>query len=85
MNPTNLSCPSDIARFVTTDYRPSKALYENVNNNYNFRLYMQRNAKNIRDKNLQNFVREMNCSCETGQCCGIKQFDSSKIDAIERR
>ena len=39
MNPTNFECPSDITRFVTTDYRPSKALYENVLHNNNFRLY----------------------------------------------
>ena len=84
MNPTNYSCPSDIARFVTTDYRPNKALYVNVRNNNNFRLYLQRNAKFIRDTNLQNYVKSMNCSCEKRQQGStVIPFDSSKIDMFE--
>ena len=85
MNPTNLSCPSDIAQLVTTDFRPSKALYENVRNNNDFRLYLQRNAKFIRNSNLQNYVRSMNCSCEPQQPGStIIPFDSSKIDNFEK-
>ena len=64
MNPTNLQCPSDIAMYVTTDYRPNKALYVNVKNNNEFRLFLQRNAQTIREKNLNNFVSAMGCSCE---------------------
>ena len=82
MNPTNNSCPSDITRFVTTDYRPSKALYENVRNNNDFRLYLQRNARYIRNVNLQNYIRSMNCSCEARKSA-IIPFDSSKLDEFE--
>ena len=86
MNPTNNLCPSDISQFVTTDYRPSKALYDNVHNNNDFRLYMQRNAKFIRNKNLQNYVRSMNCSCEPRSAeSTIIPFDSSKLDDFEEK
>ena len=81
MNPTNFQCPSDISRFVTTDYRPNKVLYQNVYNNNQFRSWMQQNANNIRNRNLQDFVTAMNCRCEKQQTCGvIKPFSSSKLD-----
>ena len=85
MNPTNLSCPSDISKFVITDYRPSKALYENVNHNNDYRLYMQRNARKIRNMNLQNFVKSMNCNCEPRQNgSSITPFDSSLLNTFEK-
>ncbi len=86
MNPTNNSCPSDIARFVTTDYRPSKALYTNVRNNNDFRAYLQHNASQIMSRNLQNHVKSMNCSCgPKNDYSTIKRFDSSKLDSIENK
>ncbi len=85
MNPTNFSCPTDIARFITTDYRPSKALYANVRNNNDFRMYLQHNAISIMDNNLKNHVRTMNCGpCESKSSGSIiKNFDSSALDEIE--
>jgi len=85
MNPTNFECPSDISRFVTTDYRPSKALYANVNNNNDFRLYLQQNANRIRQRNLQRYVESMNCNCESRSRTSqrIPPFDSSALDKIE--
>ena len=81
MNPTNFNCPSDISMFVQTDYRPNKALYVNVHNNNDFRMFLQRNADAIRAKNLQNYTRAMNCSCESNP---VKPpFDSSYLDSIE--
>lgn len=80
MNPTNYSCPSDISRYVQTDYRPNKSLYVNVNNNNQFRLYMQRNADKIRQQNLKNYVDKMYCGCENRKCSSVKPFDyASKI------
>lgn len=64
MNPTNFSCPSDISMLNTTDYRQSKALYTNVVNSNNFRLFLQRNAAMIRANNLQQFRNSMGCACE---------------------
>ena len=85
MNPTNNSCPNDISAFVITDYRPSKSLYENVKNNNNFRMYMQQNAQQIRNKNLQNFVKSMNCSCEPKQKGSTTiPFSSKILDDFER-
>ncbi len=85
MNPTNNSCPTDIARFNITDYRPSKALYANIKNNNDFRLYMQRNGKYVRNNLLQEYVRSMNCGCESRPRNSIIPFDSSKLNAFERR
>lgn len=77
MNPTNYQCPSDIARFVQTDYRPSKSLYVNVYNNNNFRYFLQRNAESIRRKNLQNYVDGMYCSCEPHTCSSVQKYNWS--------
>ena len=64
-NNTNFNAPNDIAQLSTTDYRPSKQIYENVINNNHFRLYMQRNANEIRRKQLDEFEKKMaSCSCE---------------------
>ena len=64
-NPTKNSCPNDIAKLNTTDYRPSKALYENVFDNNNFRLYLQRNGNKIRQMQLDGFEGKMSCcDCE---------------------
>ena len=74
-NPTNLYAPNDIARLDTTDYRPNKALYEQISNNNNFRLYMQRNANKIRKMNLDEFEKKMAaCHCEK-QTKEIKSYD----------
>ena len=48
----------------TTDYRPSKALYVNVNNNNLYRMYLQQNAAMIRENNLRQFTESMGCNCE---------------------
>ena len=85
-NPTNFSCPSDIPGPVLTDFRPSKSLYVNVHNNNDFRLYMQRNARFIRNNNLQNFVRSMNCSCEQrSPGSTVIPFNSSMLDVFEKK
>ena len=74
-NPTNQTCPSDITRLRTTDYRPNKALYENVQDNNNFRLYLQRNANKIREMQLAQFEGKMSCcDCES-QPTGITPFN----------
>ena len=65
--PTNTpsSCPTDISRLSTTDFRPSKGLYENVFDNNKFRLYMQRNGNKIRQMQLNQFEGKMSCcDCE---------------------
>ena len=86
MNPTNFECPTDISMLVTTDYRPSKALYVNVKNNNDFRSYMQKNGAAIKHRNLQNYVQAMYCSCEPSQWSQqmppIPPFDTSKLDSI---
>lgn len=64
-NNTNFSAPNDIAQLNTTDYRPNKSLYENIVNNNDFRLYMQRNANKIRKMQIDEFERKMAaCDCE---------------------
>jgi hypothetical protein len=74
-NPSNLLAPNDIARLNTTDYRPSKQIYSNVMNNNHFRLYMQRNANEIRRKQLDEFEKKMGaCGCEE-QPKEIKKFE----------
>jgi flagellar basal body rod protein FlgB len=64
-NPTNRDCPNNIARLRTTDYRPNKALYENVFDNNKFRLYLQRNANKLRQQETAKFHGKMACcNCE---------------------
>ena len=64
-NPTNKAFPSDIAQIRTTDYRPSKQLYINVNDNNAYRQYLQRNSDKIRKQQLQRFEDGMGaCKCE---------------------
>ena len=64
-NPTNKSFPSDIAQLRTTDYRPSKQLYINVNDNNAYRQYLQKNANAIRKQQLAQFEGKMgSCQCE---------------------
>jgi len=76
-NNTNAYAPSDIARLNTTDYRPNKALYENVFNNNSFRLHLQRNANKIRTMQQQEFIGKMGeCACE-GQPKGIVPYKRS--------
>ena len=73
-NNTNSFAPNDIARLNMTDYRQNKALYENVFDNNNFRLYLQRNANKIRTMQKQQFIGKMGeCSCEK-QSKGIVPF-----------
>lgn len=74
VNPTAQYAPNDIARLDSTDYRPNKALYENVFDNNSFRLYMQRNANKIRQMQQDEFIKKMgSCSCEK-QPSGIVPF-----------
>jgi len=73
-NNTNSLAPNDISRLNTTDYRPNKALYENVFDNNSFRLHLQRNANKIRSMQQQQFVNKMGeCKCD-GQPKGIVPF-----------
>lgn len=76
MNPTNLNAPNDIAQLSMTDFRPSKALYVNVKNNNQFRLYMQRNANAIRQKQLDAFEGKLSSRCEK-QLGTITKFDDT--------
>jgi hypothetical protein len=73
-NPTKPSCPNDISRLNTTDYRQNKALYENVFNNNSFRLYLQRNANQIRKMQLDQFHDKMSCTQCEQQPSGIVPF-----------
>lgn len=76
-NNTNASCPSDISQLDTTDWRPSKALYENIIDNNSFRLHLQRNANKIRAMQLAQYEGKMGCcSCE-GQPKSMVQFNKS--------
>ena len=76
MNPSNFSCPSDIAQFVTTDFRPNKSLYVNVRNNNQFRKYLQDNAVSIMSLSKNNFYDNMHCGCEgRNNYYGIKPFN----------
>ncbi len=68
MNPTNFSAPSDIARFVMTDYRPSKLLYGSITNNNSYRTYMQKNAHLVRNIYVDKFEKDMWVKCDT-PCC----------------
>ena len=78
-NNTKSDAPNDIAQLDITDFRPNKALYENVFNNNSFRLYMQRNANKIREMQQQEFIQKMGtCNCE-GQPKGIIPFDSKNV------
>ena len=64
-NPTNFQAPNNVAQLRTTDYRPNKALYENVVNNNEYRLYMQRNGDKIRQQQMDVFLDKMaSCGCE---------------------
>lgn len=84
MNPTNYGCPSDISRYISTDYRPSKTLYVPVKNNQNFRLFLQRNGNKVQNYLFDEYKRKMNCACEPDciQCDKyIVPFDSSKVDS----
>ncbi len=78
MNPTNFGCPSDISMLSTTDYRPNKTLYANIQNNNKFRMYLQKNAGLIRQMYLAKYVREMKCGCEVNPT-HIPMFDNTKI------
>ena len=64
-NNTNASCPTDISRMSQTDYRPSKALYENVFDNNKFRMYLQRNGNKVRQMQLNQYEGKQSCcDCE---------------------
>ena len=74
-NPTAPKCPSDIARLATTDYRPSKALYENVFDNNKFRMYLQRNGNKIRQMQIDQFEGKMSCCDCDAQPKGMIQYN----------
>ena len=83
-NPTNKNCSNDIAQLQTTDYRPSKALYENIKNNNTFRLYLQRNANTIRQMQLNEFEGKMACSSCEKQSGTIKPFDKTYSERLRK-
>ena len=66
MDPANLCCPTDISQLLTTNYLPSKALYQHIYDNNAYRVaaqspqgwsyLMNRNNSSIRDA--------MSCCCE---------------------
>lgn len=65
-NPTKHQCSNNIAQLPMGDFRPRKALYENVKNNNEFRLYLQQNAEMLMRKNLKNVEEEVKCcACES--------------------
>jgi hypothetical protein len=73
-NPTKPTCPSDIAALSMTDWRQNKALYSNILNNNDFRLYLQRNANQIRKMQLDQFHDKMSCTQCEQQPSGIVPF-----------
>ena len=66
-NNTTKNAPNDIAQLDIGDFRPNKALYVNVQNNNDFRLYLQRNANQIRQEQQNEFIRKF------GECNNEKQ------------
>jgi len=74
-NPTNKSCPNDINALRQTDFRPSKALYENVFDNNSFRLHLQRNANKIRQMQLDQYEGKMSCCDCEAQSKGIVKYN----------
>ena len=44
---------------ITTDYRPSKALYVDVFDNNSFRKFLQRNGNAIRNEQLMKFEKNI--------------------------
>ena len=73
-NPTNSQAPNNIAQLRFTDFRPNKALYENVMNNNEYRMYMQRNGEDIRKQQMNKFLNDAGaCGCED-QDKSIKKF-----------
>lgn len=75
-NPTNKLFSSDISQLRFTDHRPSKVLYENVRNNNEYRLYMQRNGASIMGNQLQGVEKRTgSCQNEGGQGEWVKQFE----------
>lgn len=81
MNPTNWGCPTDICAYDQTDWRPSKALYENVTDNNKFRHFLQNT--NVRLQNSIAYTKTFNCACE-GRPSNheIVPFDSSSLDSL---
>ena len=49
---------------ITTDYRPSKALYVDVYDNNSFRKFLQRNGNAIRNEQLMKFEKKSSQTCE---------------------
>ena len=74
-NNTNASCPTDISQLSQTDWRPAKALYENIVDNNKFRMYLQRNGNKIRQMQLDQYEGKQSCcECEP-QNKGIVKFN----------
>lgn len=82
MNNSHHGCPPNkmMNGIITTDYRPSKALYVDVYDNHQFRKFLQRNGNAIRNEQLMKFEKNMRCcACEPQHGVPpIKPFDSSK-------
>ena len=80
-NNTNHGCLAKgmMNGIVSTDYRPSKALYVDVFDNNSFRKFLQRNGNAIRHEQLMKFEKNFRC-CDCEPQPGIppiKPFNSS--------
>jgi len=75
-NPSHNNCPSDISYLSTTDYRPSKTLYQNVKNANKFRLHLQRNGLALKAEQLARYENNMKCCLCEGQPKQMKQFNA---------
>lgn len=73
-NPTKKECSNDIVQIKMGDFRPRKALYENVQDNNKFRLYLQQNALKLMNENLKNVEGEVKCCAVESQPKEIKPF-----------
>ena len=75
-NPTHFGCSSDINALHSTDYRPSKALYVDVKDSNQFRLFLQHNADKIRMAQFKKFEQTHRCCACEYQPKNIVAFDS---------
>ncbi len=64
MNPTDKTCPTDIARQIITDYRPSRQVYTGIADNNTYRLGLQKNAEKLMKQNRTNFASELKCGAK---------------------
>lgn len=85
--PANFDCPPLMAdgRHVT-DYRPSCVIYQELQAKNNFansndqRMFMQRNAKALRNQNCQRFFDRASC-----KSCTVTQVDPNGSIAYQQQ